>query len=108
VSDESLAQVPRSVVIAACASMANVLASLATVVQLAKSLHSAKKFARKGAVATAFAKSANASANRASAEKIALSPQGKCALEKATAMVTVNASTAYAFAIQVGLARLAT
>jgi len=108
VNDESRVRVHQSVVIVACASMANVPASLATVAQHARSLHSAKKFAQRGAVDTGFAKSVNVFANQVLAGKIALLRQGKCALEKATAMAMVNASMASASAILAGQGRLVT
>ena len=106
-NDESRVRVHQSVVIAACALTANVHASLAMVVQHARSLHSAKKFAQRGAVDTGFAKSVNVFANQALVGKIALLPRGKCALEKATAMATVNASTASASVTLVGQEKLA-
>ena len=106
-NDESRVRVHQSVVIAACALTANVHASLAMVVQHARSLHSAKKFAQKVAVDMDFAKSVNVFANQALVVKIAQLPRGKCALEKATAMATVNASTASASVTLVGQEKLA-
>ena len=77
------------------------------VVQHARLLHSAKKFAQKVAVDMDFAKSVNVFANQALVVKIAQLPRGKCALEKATAMATVNASTASASVTLVGQEKLA-